>query len=391
MKQQKVTFVFLLFFIFLTNISFSQQSENLKFGTYKVGLKVVETVDNARTFLPVAGEKPVPRPVKYYVWFPAKEKTASKKLLFSDYADMMAKDFGIDVKTKSARVDTLAKYFNPFKRTPKEELSEILKTETMASLQLPGEKGTFPVIVFGQGYGYTSPAINYALCEYLASHGFIVASPRLIGKNSYETKVNLEDLEAETNDMNFILNLMKKHPNADPSKIGVIGFDLGGMAAMLLQIKNTSVKAMVSLDAGIMFEHNTKLLKESPIYSPSKLRVPLLHFMNTTETLPQGIIEDHSLIQMSKTTDRYIVRLKNMHHRDYTSLSRLGISDGSAMDQNIRKNHSENYQIISEYTLYFLDSFLRNNPKSKELLNTKSAIDSSFNNNYIFEHYEINK
>lgn len=391
MKRQRFTFAFLLFYLFISNVSFSQQSENLKFGAYKVGLKIVETSDNARTFPLVAGEKPVPRPVKYYVWYPAKEKTSSKKLLFSDYADMMAKDFGIEGKTKNARVDTLTKYFNPFKRTPKEELAEILKSETISSLQLPAEKGIFPVIVFGQGYGYTSPAINYALCEFLASHGFIVASPRLIGKNSYETKVNLEDLEAETNDMNFILNLMKKYPNADPSKIGVIGFDLGGMAAMLLQIKNASVKAMISLDAGIMFEHNTKLLKESPIYSPSKLRVPLLHFINPKEELTNGIVEDDALIKMSKTTDRYIIRLKYMHHRDFTSLSRLGISDGSAMDQIIRKNHSENYQIISEYTLNFLDSYLRNNPKSKELLNTKSVIDSTLNKNYTFEHYEINQ
>jgi len=68
--------------------------------------------------------------------------------------------------------------------------------------------------------------MEYALCEYLASHGYGVASAIFMGKKSMETQVNLDDLEAEAADMDFVIRTMKKEAMVDPGRIGVLGFDL---------------------------------------------------------------------------------------------------------------------------------------------------------------------
>jgi len=377
------------FSVFNLGISFSQPLENIKYGPHKIVLKIFNTVDESRTFPANADTnaktKPSSRPIKIYIWYPAKNNSVSKKLLFENYADMMAQDFGVESINMSDRIDTLIKYFGPFRKTPKEELQKIIKSETQTYFEAPMKTGSFPLIVFGQGYGYESPDINYALCEYLASYGFIVAASPLVGTNSPSPGVNLLDLETEVCDMNFVINEMKKSSNVNKNKIAILGFDLGGMASMLLQIQNKDIKAMVSLDSGIMFEHNTKTLKESPIYDPSKLRIPLLHFISVKEDLVKwGVTEDYSLIQKSKKVDRYIVRFKDIHHRDFTSLSRLGLSDGSSMSEEIRTEHEKKYNTICDYTLLFLNSYLKNDTKSKVQLNSKSEIVYP-----IFEHYRI--
>ncbi len=343
------------------------QDVHFAYGKYAVGLKIIKAVDSSRTFPAVGATDPaspsVPRPITIYVWYPAVNDGSSDKLFLEDYFDDMAADWGYVADEKGTRVDNLLKGYYLFKGTPVEIRDGIRKMETRTYSNPKPLRGHFPLIVFGQGWGYESPAVNYALCEYLASNGYVVAAARFLGKNSAETQVNRDDLDAEAADMDLVVRFVKNEPAVDPGRIGVMGFDLGGMAAMLLQIRNPEIKAMVSLHSGIMFGHNIKLLKESPDYGHDKLRVPLLHFTDTKEEIVRnGLVEDPAMIDMSKTVDRYIIRLKGMHHRDFTSLSRLGIYDGSPMTDEIKREHEADYRIICRATLGFLDSCLKDRP-----------------------------
>jgi hypothetical protein len=373
-----------------------QKSNDLVFGRYGVGLKIVDTVDNSRSFHIQQNKdtnvKPIPRPVRIYIWYPARSRNTSGFLTGENYFDCMAKDRGFKSGNKTVRIDSIISTYPPFRRTPSDIIKRIRMLKARASFRSQPLKGPFPMVVFGQGWGYESPTVNFILCEFLASHGYIVSAPLFIGKESYETHVDLNDLEAETADMNFVIKYMENYPIVDSRKIGVIGFDLGGMASMLLQIQNPDVRAMISLHSGIMFEHNTKLLAESPIYDPSRLWVPLLHFTNVKKELEQaGVFEDTNLIKMSRQVDRYIIRLYNNHHIDFTSLSYLGIYDGTAMNDYLNWHHETNYFIIANTSLCFLNSILTNNKRDKRKMDSKSFLYPSLYKYYTFSHLGIGK
>jgi hypothetical protein len=80
-------------------------------------------------------------------------------------------------------------------------------------------------------------------------------------------------------------------------------------------MRNTGVDALVSLDSGIAFAHNTRLLKQSPYYDPAKLRVPLLHATNPGEEIEaSGASEDRSLFEAAVFATTYWLRLKGLRH-----------------------------------------------------------------------------
>ena len=60
-------------------------------------------------------------------------------------------------------------------------------------------------------------------------------------------------------------------------KLGVMGFDMGGMVGLILAMRNAGVDAFASVPAGILFPHPSGLPASSPDYDPLALQVPWLH------------------------------------------------------------------------------------------------------------------
>ena len=56
------------------------------------------------------------------------------------------------------------------------QINDLLQLKTAAIKDARPQEGRFPPIVFGQGYFFESPMTHSVLCEYLASHGYVVAA-----------------------------------------------------------------------------------------------------------------------------------------------------------------------------------------------------------------------
>lgn len=360
----------LSFVLILRHDALAQNSPlwgNLQPGSYSVGFKVIREFDHTRTYLQkrdykgafTIGERA--RPLQISIWYPATKSTANSPMFFGSYVHLMAEEDSNGEVTEDRKSERERMFISaPLARgVSVETLRALMKTVTGAVKDAPPQSGSFPLIVFGQGFTYESPVTNAIICEYLASHGYVVATSPLLGTSSRQVNIDGIDLETQTRDMEFVFSRARSLPNTDPNRLGLVGFDLGGMSALLLQMRNTDVDALVCLDSGIYLEHNLKLLKASPHYDPTKLRVPLmLATVTTPENTARGAREDFSLFESAKYASTYLLRFRGMEHEHFTSLSVLEniVPDFTGASQG---NSKLSYELLSQYVKNFLDAFVK--------------------------------
>jgi len=354
-----------------TEAKISPDWDKLDWGPHNVGLVINTYCDSSRAPLEdsvsasdrkYCGEA---RPIRIYLWYPASADTGttpSSMMRLNDYIELAGQDFA----TESGQNEYVKEPFAvAMMRAGMRSLAEL---ETRAIANARPSDGSYPVIVVGQGLFYEHPISNAILCEYLASHGFVVATCPLSGTRSLRVNLDLEDLETQTRDMEFVMRKACDFKSAARKRIGVVGFDLGGMAGLLLAMADKDVSAFVSLDSGIMYEHNVQLLRRSSLYGPSRLRVSVLAFtLPKRENEKRGVVEDDSFMRSAIDSDFYLVRLAGMRHVDFTSYSLMGAAnvipdyEGPA-----RSDLAGAYAGLCRRMVRFLDFILNYSAKNRE-------------------------
>lgn len=365
----------------------------LKPGPYKIGFKLINAVDYSRSsFIKFGRDNNLQshargRQIRIHLWYPVSPSVSKPPILFRRYANSAVEDFA--PCTTPSQKDIFEFVELPLVRgLSKERLTDLLLKPTAAINDAPEADGSFPLLIFGQGLYYESPITHVVLCEYLASFGFVVATCPLIGTHSRLVNLDLLDLETQARDMEFVLSQGCRLPFVDKNRLGLMGFDLGSMSALILQMRNTDIDAFISLDSGIIFKHNTELLKQSPYYKPEKLYAPLMHITRAeSENENMGVVEDHSLFEAAAYVDVLLLRFKNMRHVDFTSYAMYGMDNvvpfywGPAQG-----NPKPAYELMCRYALNFLMaylygdkeclSFLKSDPKEHEASGISLTIES---------------
>lgn len=132
-----------------------------------------------------------------------------------------------------------------------------LREYTQAYMTIEPAKGKFPAILYAPSY-QASSIENFALCEYLASHGYIVISSPSRGTENRLLEGGTEkDMETQARDIEFLLLQLLKRETVDLNKIATIGFSFGGLSNVLAQMRNKYIKAIVSLDGSIKYQYST--------------------------------------------------------------------------------------------------------------------------------------
>ena len=205
--------------------------------------------------------------------------------------------------------------------------SSVPATQRAALLAIPldsaeGAKpagGRFPTVLYIGGLNADLNA-NVILGEFLASHGYIVASVSLLGASDEQTSQSRSagDLEATVRDAEFGLQLLGEDANADTNKVAVLGHSLGAVAAMILAMRNGNVEAVAGLDGTYGFRGSTGVLTNSYGYSPEKLRAAVLDLRRAAG--PDTEL-DLSALESFRFAHRMLVTLPNVHHSDFTSFA----------------------------------------------------------------------
>lgn len=369
----------LFFALGIPQNSFAQVSHllgNLKTGPHAVGFRIGNEYDYARAYKPVMNKKNEvvkvsARPIQILIWYPAESRDNDSKIIFEEYLDLEIREENFADPSEDEKKKNIKEWAEYFASQGGADFNpdKLIKAQTTAIKNAEVVNGSFPLIVYGAG-GYSPAFDNFVLCEYLASYGYIVVASPSAGMYSHEITINPIGLETQTRDMEFLIDFMHDFPSIDLNKLATMGWSWGGLAGMLLQMKNPNVDAVLSLDGSISV-HEDKA-KQSPFFNVSEMRVPYM-FMSTRATL----VELTQFFKKLKYSNAYLLDYHNLNHGEFGSLDYVirNFVPNSEDVEMFQKRLA--YELICRYALNFFDAYLKYNNESLAYLKSEHTKDNS--------------
>jgi dienelactone hydrolase len=331
-------------------------------GQYSVGFKVVEQYDHSRRFSLQEGGKPIEegRPLQTMIWYPA-IKSSAPKMKLGDFTELSNRE---------------TSFLNPVEQGAPQQFvrSFMLGTEdqpTASVRDASDQTGRFPVVIYAPSVN--SPAFeNLEICEYLASHGYVVIATPSMGVSSRHMAVDSAGANAEAQDISFLIDFAKKLPDANPAELAVIGYSWGGTAALVAAQRDHCITALVALDGSFRYS------SEFDVHS-GQTKIPLLFFSRGETPLASEALTDAkeknqaAVLDDSTAGDILQVRLLAISHIQFSSLYQRSERFKREGMQFVPKGYSlqdgvESYNWMARYILEFLNASLKNNREAHSFL-----------------------
>ena len=199
----------LFFIVYLLWLEYSRFPKQSSFQflqeaiPYPVGLKVVDQYDPTRIYpasprdqLKSRGDVSA-RPVQTLVWYPSL-KGMSSPMTVGDY---------IQLADTELRFDTPDEEHNKYRSRLKSSFDIPLWAERNAK----AAEGRYPVLIYAPSDSSISWE-NADLCEYLASHGYIVLASPSMGASTRDMTDDVEGINTQARDISFLINYSGRSP-----------------------------------------------------------------------------------------------------------------------------------------------------------------------------------
>lgn len=344
-------------------------------GQYGVGLHVVPLFDRSRTYANqidlVTGAAATgnrDRPIQALVWYPA-GKPAGAAMRYGDYVRLIATEEQFqrsDADVSRATTSWLADNYPGLDK-------QALQSAMRAVRDAQPAPGKFPVVVYAPGSS-ASASDNADLCEYLASHGYLVLASASMGLNTRSMNVDLDGAEAEARDISFLVGYASTLPQADASHVAAMGYSYGGLANVLAAAKDDRIGALVSLDGSVRYF--PAVVQQASYAVPERLALPMLYlgekprtaeWMNRVKQVPTT-----SLMNEMTFSDLYNVTMDTMEHAAFQSEA-LRLGPEQRFGDYSRDEALVAHGWMGRYVLAFLDAYLRNDPAAMAFMQAKPA------------------
>ena len=372
--------------ILLTTISNGQTSLkkiDLNFGNYSVGFKHYIVFDSTRTYSRIYdyNNQKIPRPIPTSIWFPSQQNTDGKEQLkVLDYLEILKEEEEWEYLPN----EQILNWFY-YANTPDNQGH--LKEKTIAYLGLKFADDKFPVIVYAPSY-QASSIENFALCEYLASHGYIVISSPSRGTDTrWFGGNNAKEMETQARDVEFLIKEVSKFPTANSNKIATMGFSFGGLSNVLAQTRNDKISAVVSLDGTERYQY--KLLKKSSFFEPKKIDIPYIHMAQ--KDIPKEVLKEDNigselnskfqLYDSITNSNAYKLKFHNLTHSYFSTIGVLFQQRDKRQDKS-DSEIMESYKWVSVYTLNFLNAYLKNDESALKFIEN-NPLDNGIKNSIL--------
>ncbi len=348
-------------------------------GPHAVGLKIIQQYDQSRVFKtrvslvtgqPSSGERA--RPMQMLVWYPA-ASARGKHVTIEDYLATRATedDFTLDpAAVKSATARRIADNKARFPLAAKE-----LARPMWAMRDVPEKDGKFPVVIYAPSYS-AAASENLDLCEYLASHGYIVIASASMGTQSRAMTTDIAGVEAQASDIGYLISYAATMKHTDMSRIAVAGFSWGGLSNVAAAARDDRIKALVVLDGSVRYyPQMVDGGKDAIRYvNPARLPIPLIYFAQKPRSLEalnrSGANISYNLLNKMEYSDVMIATMYPMTHGHFAA-DNLHFLPEAELGDYTRDEVSTAYSWVSRYVLRFLDAYLKNDASALAFLDKK--------------------
>ena len=193
----------------------------------------------------------------------------------------------------------------------------------------------------------------------------MVATAPLVGTNSPLARTDAQDLETQVRDLEFVIARARRLAFVSSDSLGVLGFDQGGMAGVVLAMRDTDVVAFAAMDSGILYPHPSGLPGASPSYDPRALRIPWLDAGSPRAVARPADPNVKSLFETAVHSNRYLLVVDGMGHVDFTTYAL--IPNRRAMANywgDPAPGAPARYGVVAGYLDRFFSAFLRRDADS---------------------------
>ena len=354
---------------------------NLEEGKYDIGYKTFIDFDYSRTYNlnypnDTSSQKHDPRPIITNIWYPAKASKKDKSMLYGDYIKIQTKD--VTLKTFVKRIEDYNTknssyymfYTHSLNEEQKKQFANHLNQPTNVYKDATAINEKFPLVIYHAGLGGTLND-NTVLCEYLASHGFVVITGAFQSNDYKEMSLDW-DLERSTKDIDFMLNKIKNLTFIDFSKITAIGHSYGAQAVLGYKTEDFSpVSWLLILDSTIDYSLEAtpdgfEPLTEKLYRKINNMNAPMLVFAN-----PGAVF---SVMDSLKYSDRIYYTFKSkLNHNEFISLTSLTVLN-SLQKRNDTDTVWNKYILVNNYCLNYLKYKVYNDESAKQFVLSKQSL-----------------
>ena len=345
-------------------------------GSYAVGLKVVEQYDLSRTYRPkidalgksTMGERA--RPLQTLIWYPA-EKSGKKPMTVGDYSDLL------DTETNFGKPKLWGEW-----KSWIDGMKPTLKDSLWAIRDAPAAKDKFPLVIYAPSFSAMSWE-NADLCEYLASHGYVVVASTDLGAKARVMTNDLEGIDAQARDISFLIGFASTLPQADLSEIAVAGFSWGGISNLFAAARDNRIDALVALDGSMRYYPG--LVKDSGYVHPEEMTLPLLFFTQGAISMEEQAKdftskdnEGPNVLNAWTHGDLITVDDMSLTHVEHSSMYQRNEEIWKHYPANRKGDYSRadgtvGYGWAARYSLEFLDAYLKHDAVAMAFLKKTPA------------------
>jgi dienelactone hydrolase len=319
-------------------------------GHWSVGMRVQA----------IAATPEDPSALQLTVWYPTRESDAATRLHYRDYVGLMGFESEPETPRDEARATQAVTLYEQQLidlGVPEESTAAWLDTPMTATPHAPPAPGRFPLVLVAQGRHHSAHH-QAVLAEYLASHGYVVATTP--SPTRAEPPGPLVDVLAtarrQARELERALRVLRADARIDTSRVAVIGHSLGARAAFLFALAHPEAGALVSLDGGIGTRRGKEWLKGLPDFQPERVQVPLLHLFQEDDAV---VVPDFELLESLRGAHRWMVRIPGMRHVGFTSVGAAATLAPGVVSAETAKAVARGWATTADVTRRFLDATVR--------------------------------